>query len=362
MPFTAAEMANIASSLIDYHERGPAAAQSIQDRPLYDKMRSRQKTFPAAKEFITTPVKGDYTTTNQGFSHDDTVGYANPANTKRAQYKWYEQHCGIQCTESELKAEGISINDDEGGSNESEHSERELVVLTGLLSEKIDDMNEGSARDFNLMLWKDGTQDSKDVPGILSIITDNPTLGTVGGLSGATLPWWRNRSRTASYLSGNGFAGTATDGRLTTNVANGGAVMQFLQNEWRQLRRFGGARRTLWLAGNDWINAMETEMRANGTYTQQGFTMTKATDGGMADITFKGNSIIYDPTLDDLGYSKRLYIIDLDAIRLRPMEGEDWKQRKPTRPSNQYVLYRAKTWTGGMDCKRRNGSGVYEIN
>lgn len=361
MPFTAAEMANIASSLIDYHERGPALAQSIQDRPLYDAMRKKQKTFPAAKEFITTPVKGDYTTTNQGYSHDDTVQYANPANTKRAQYPWKEIHCGISCTETELKAEGISVLD-ENGEDTSEHSERELTVLTGLLSEKIDDMNEGSARDFNLMLWRDGSQDAKEVPGILSIITDNPSVGTVGGLSGATLTWWRNRARTASYASGNGMAGTATDGRITSNVANGGALMQFLQGEWRQLRRYGGARRTIWLAGSDFIEAMEKELRANGNYTQQGFTMEKTTDGAIADISFKGNKIIYDPTLDDLGYAKRMYIIDLDGIRLRPMEGEDWKQRSPARPAQQYVLYRAKTWTGGLDCKRRNGSGVYEIN
>lgn len=361
MPFTAQELSNIASSLIDYHERGPALAQSIQDRPLYDALRSKQKTFPAAKEFITTPVKGDYTTVNQGYSHDDTVQYANPANTKRAQYPWKEIHAGINCTETELKAEGISVLD-ENGKDTSDHSERELVVLTGLLSEKIDDMNEGSARDFNRMMWGDGSQDSKEVPGIRSIITDNPSVGTVGGLSGATLTWWRNRARTSSYLSGAGFAGTATDGRLTSNVANGGALLQFLQREWRQLRRFGGARRTIWLAGSDWIEAMETELRANGNYTLEGYAMKKSTDAAMAEISFKGNVIMYDPTLDDLGYAKRLYIIDQDGITLRPMEGEDWKQRAPARPAQQYVLYRAKTWTGGLACKRRNGSGVYEIN
>jgi hypothetical protein len=361
MPFSTNELANIASSLIDYHEKGPALAQSIQDRPLYDGLRKKQKFFPAAKEFITTPVKGDYTTTNQGYSHDDTVSYTNPANTKRAQYKWYEQHCGISCTETELKAEGISVTD-ENGSETSEHDERELVVLTGLLSEKIDDMNEGSARDFNLMLWQDGSQDAKDVPGIRSIITDNPLVGTVGGLSGATLPWWRNRARTASYASGKGFVGTATDGRITSNVASGGALIQFLQEEWRQLRRYGGAKRTMWLAGSDFISAMERELRANGNYTDKGFSMSQAADGGMADIAFKGNAIVYDPTLDDLGLSKRLYIIDMDGIRLRPMTGEDWKQRSPARPATQYVLYRAKTWTGGLDCKRRNSNGVYEIN
>lgn len=362
MPFTAAELANIASSLIDYHERGPARAQSIQARPLYDALNAQKKTFGAAKEKISTPVKGDYTTGIQGFSHDDTVNYGNPANTKRAYYPWKEIHAGISCTLTELKAEGISVVDSMNSADTTEHSDRDLVVLTGLLSEKIDDMEEGSARGFNNMLWLDGSQDAKVVPGVRSIITENPLLGLVGGLSGATLPWWRNRARTASYASSsNGFGGTATDGRLTMNTANGGALLQFFQNEYRQLRRYGG-KPTLWLAGSDFINAMEIELRANGRYTDQGYAMKSSTDGAMADISFKNNKIIYDPTLDDLGLNKYLYVIDEGAIKLRPMEGEDWKQHTPARPAQQYVMYRAKTWTGGLSCNRRNGSGVYVIN
>lgn len=357
MPFTAAELSNVASSLLDYHERGPAKAQTIQARPLYDALNSKKKSFPAAKEKLTTPVKGEYTTTIQGFTHDDTVQYANPANTKRASYQWKEIHAGISCTLTELKMEGISVVDSLNSAETSEHSERELVVLTGILSEKIDDMEEGSARGFNEMLWLDGSQDAKQVPGIRSIITENPSIGVVGGLSGATLPWWRNRARTASF---NSTLGTATDGRLTMNVANGGALLQFFQGEYRQLRRYGGSP-DLWLAGSAMIDAIETELRANGRYTDDGFSMKKSADGGMADISFKGNRIIYDPTLDDLGFSKYLYVIDTKAIRLRPMEGEDWKQHTPARPAQQYVMYRAKTWTGALDCNRRNGSGVYVL-
>jgi hypothetical protein len=357
MPFTALELSNIASSLIDLHERGPARAQTIQARPLYDALNRKKKTVGAAAK-ITVPVKGDYTTRIQGYSHDDTVNYANPANTKRASYPWKEIHAGISCTLTELKMDGISVVDSLSSADTVEHSDRELVVLTGLLSEKIDDMEEGSARDFNTMLWLDGSQDAKLVPGVRSIVTENPSTGTVGGLSGATLTWWRNRARTSTY---NSTLGTATDGRLTMSATNGGAIIQFLQSELRQLKRYGG-KPTLWLAGSAFIEAVETELRANGTYTMEGWSSKKTSDGAMADISFKGNQIIYDPTLDDLGYSKYLYVIDESAIQLRPMEGEDWKQHTPARPAQQYVMYRAKTWTGALTCNRRNGCGVYVIN
>ena len=80
MPFTAQELDNSASAALDFFMKGPAIAQSIQERPLYDAMKKSAKTFPGGKEFIRTNVKGDYTTSFQGFEHDDTVGYSNPSD------------------------------------------------------------------------------------------------------------------------------------------------------------------------------------------------------------------------------------------------------------------------------------------
>jgi len=347
MPFTAAELANAANALLDYHIRGPALSQTIQDKPILKAMKSKQKTFPGGKEFITMPVKGDYTTTIQGFSHDDTVTYQNPANLKRVQYSWYEIHAGISCTMSELKKDGISVVDSLNSADTVEHSEREMVVLTGLLQDKIEDMTEGWARGFNEMLWRDGTQDAKKVPGITSIIVDDPTTAVVGGLSGATHTWWRNRALVGSN-------------KITSNVTNGGALIQKIQQEYRQLRRFGG-NPDIWVAGSSFIDALETEMRANGNYSDAGFANRGKTDFGMADVYFKGKQIVYDPTLDDLGYQKRMYVIDTRHIFLDVMDGEDNKQHTPARPAEKYVMYRAMTWTGGLVCDQRNCHGVYEI-
>lgn len=347
MPFTAAELANAANALLDYHIRGPALSQTIQDKPILKAMKSKQKTFPGGKEFITMPVKGDYTTTIQGFSHDDTVTYRNPANLKRVQYNWYEIHAGISCTLSELKKDGISVVDSLNSADTTEHSEREMVVLTGLLQDKIEDMTEGWARSFNEMLWRDGTQDAKKVPGITSIIVDDPTTAVVGGLSGAVHTWWRNRALVGSN-------------KITSNVANGGALIQKIQQEYRQLRRYGG-NPDVWVAGSSFIDALETEMRANGNYSDTGFAARGKTDFGMADVYFKGKQIIYDPTLDDLGYAKRMYVIDSRHLFLDVMEGEDMKQHTPARPAEKYVMYRAMTWTGGLVCDQRNCHGVYEI-
>src|SRR3990167_1082051 len=153
MPFTAQELENAANALLDYHIRGPAYSQVIQDRPLFDWLMGAQKTFPGGKEYITEPVKGEYTTAVQGYTHDDEVSYANPANIKRTQASWYELHAGISLTLTELKKAGISIADSMKFGGTSQHSEAEKVQLTNLLDDKIEDMMEGYARSVTDMLW-----------------------------------------------------------------------------------------------------------------------------------------------------------------------------------------------------------------
>jgi len=166
MPFTAQELENISNSQLDYHLREDVKSQTIQDKPLLRAMNAKSKSFPNGKEFITVRVKGDYTTTIQGWSHDDEVTYGNPANIKQASYPYKRIHAGIEVTFDELFQNGISVSDSSHGTGESRHSGRELHALVDLLKDKIEDMKEGRERGFNTMYWRDGTQDSELVPGI----------------------------------------------------------------------------------------------------------------------------------------------------------------------------------------------------
>lgn len=350
MPFTAQQLANIGSAALDFHMRGQPESQTIQAKPLLAKLKKYQKTFPGGKEFITVPVKGDYTTTIQGYTHDDTVTYANPANMKRASYKWYEIHWGIQITGTELKIDGISVVDSLTGEKKSQHSQREMTALSNILEDKLEDMTEGGERGMNEMFWRDGTQDAKQAPGILSFITETPSTGTTGGIDRVANDWWRNRAIV----------------NLSTTTPSDMAIAQALGDEYRQLRRYGGDPNT-WLAGSDFIEAMEDELRAKGTVTNTGWAVSKdgknaRLEASMADISFKGNLIEYDPTLDDLGYADALFVLDLkNGIKWMPMEGEDMKQHAPARPTDKYVYFQAVTTTGGMIAKRLNSSGIYRL-
>jgi len=346
MPFTAGELQNIANASLEYFwKKGSVFSQSLQNKPLLKAMRANKETFPGGKDEISVAVKGDYTTTIQGYSHDSVVGYQNPANIKRAKYPWREIHAGLSLTLTELKIDGISVTDSANGKGTSNHSQREKHVLVNLLKDKLEDMQEGYSRGMNNTLWRDGTADPLLFPGIKSFIVDDPTLPVViGGLDQSLLPWWRNRSVLG----------------ISTAAPQNSTIAQTLQKDYRQLTRYTTPR-LKWFAGSDFLDALEIEQRANGTYTDNGWAKSGGIDMSVADVKFKGMSIMYDPTLDDEGEADRCYALDMKEIKLMPMQGEEDKQHNPARPEDRYVLYRALTWTGGLVCKRRNSSAVYSI-
>jgi hypothetical protein len=197
------------------------------------------------------------------------------------------------------------------------------------------------------MYWRDGTQDALEIPGVTSFILDNPASATVvAGIDQVSNTWWRNRANV-------GFAqGSDASALLVTNL---------LQKELRQLRRYGG-NPTKGLCGSDFLEWMEKELRSKGTFTQDGWAKSGTIDMSTADISFKGIQFEYDPTLDDLGKSKYLYLLDPKTIQRRPIEGEEWQSHSPARPEDKYVFYRAKTLMEGLVCYQRNANGVYSIS
>lgn len=347
MPFTAKELENITNSCMDYRLNDGAKpwAQSLEDRPLTAALLKGKKTFPGGKGAITGNVKGDYVSEFQGYSGDDSVDYVNPAETKQFSYDWKELHAGISMTLTELKKAGISVVDSNTGEKTTNVSQQEKILITNLLEEKIDDLMEGSARSFDLMMHRDGSQDSKEFAGLSSIISETPNVGITGGLDRATHTWWRNRALVGSNA-------------IVSSDSNSTAI-KTLKSEIRQLRRYGG-RPNLVFCGSEALAKLESEYVAKGQTTITGY------DGkaeiGIGEITINGvGKVMYDPTMDNEGMESKLYMIDSRFIKPMVMEGEDNKMHYPSRPAEKYVLFRSITWTGGLICNKLNAHGIYEI-
>lgn len=360
--FSAAQIQHLHASTLDLFVKGPFKEIGIQDKPLLKRLEAKAKPFGAAKENISLPVKFDRGANGvddsvKGFSGAEKVGFYNPANGKRATYIWREHHIGITLTETELKTQGILVGDEFGNTTKNS-GDRSFVVLADILETANKDWMERRADSMNRLLWGDGSADASALHGIRAFISDIPTIGVTGGLSRTTNARWRNRARTQAFAAHASFDATWGGGRITSSPTNGGALITALQHEWRQLVRYG-AKPNCFLCGSDFIEAYEGEFRANGFYSMTGFTGSQ--DGAVGDVKFKGITLEYDPTLDEMGRSKFGYLWDDRQIVLRPLEG-DWKRmRTPARPFNQFVLHKSLVDTGQLTSDQLDGALVIEI-
>ncbi len=367
MAVTQAQLDFIANAALDFYlNKGTAFQQALQQRPLVACMEKGAKNFPGGKSDISVAVQGSYGAGGTddslvGFSYDDTVAFFNPTNLDRLAFTWREHHIGIEVTHTELKHDGISVTSENGDT--SEHSGRDATVLVNMWENKLFDFGERYARSLNSLLWGDGSGDAKALHGIQHFLVANPGAGTVGGKdrSVAANSYLRNRARTAAYAAAvtgtPALAGHGGD-EVTSSPTNGGALWQVLQAEKRQLTRYGGMPNKF-LAGSDFIGALEIEMRANGYYSQNGFK--KSQDGAMGPVLFDGVTVEYDPTLDDLGLEKRGYWFDTRHVYLMKMTGEWRRTHNPARPTDKFVLYRSITSTGQVVASQMNSALVIDI-
>lgn len=346
MPFTAAEVQYLTNTVLEHNQKGAAKRQTDQRRPLYDDMMASKKTFGGGNEYLTIPVKGEYSSSFQGYSHDDPLTFGNPTNVKRAKGKWYEMASGIQVTFTELKEAGIHVQDSAMGENLANASDQDIYLLTNIIEDKFQDLDEGPKRSLAEIIWRDGTQDAKVFPGIQSIILGAPTTGITFGLDRAQISWWRNRASLAINT------GTPANQNLVTT----------LQREFRQLRRYAAQTPSHgFYCGSDFIDAFEQELRAKGNYTLDGWAKSGKIDASVADVSFKGVNLEYEPLLDDLGLAKYGYVLDRNTVKLRPMKGEEFKNHTPARPVDVLAIYRGVTYTGLILADQLNTSGVYSI-
>lgn len=359
MSFTTDELVNINNAALEnYIDKGKVWKQNIANKPMLDAFNSTAGRFNGGKDNVSFAVKaGQSGNSLGGYTHDDQVGYSNPTGIKRAKFAWKEHHIGITITHTELKVDGIDINDDNGDST-SEMSGREEHALANIYDEKLDTLGEDYAYSLDTLIHGDGSTDTKALAGISSLILDSPEVGSTGGISRVANTWWRNRAATAAY------AGAGGQGAITSSTANGGALIEFLEKEYLQLNKFvQGTTKWRIFAGSDWRAAYMKEIRANGNYSMTGYRADGVVDGGMSDPAFKGIKIEYDPTLDRLGLSKRAYFLDVGktGCRLLYMDGQRMKKHHPARPYDRYVMYNGITMTGVMVAKQLNTSGVYDI-
>lgn len=356
MPFTPDEIANINNSTLETNiDKGKVWKQDVANKPMLKAFNAKAGKFVGGRENVSFAVGSGYGGGSlQGYSGDDELFHYNPTGTKRVRFPWKEHYIGTVVTMTELKTDGIDVVEDGSDQRTEEMSGREAQALANLLDEKNEKLNADYALSLDNLIHGDGSTDTKALAGIGSIILPVPNVGSTGGLGRVANSWWQNRARTAGY-----------GGAIVSNTANGGALIEFLEAEDRQLAMYAqGSTDIVRFAGSDFIAAYQKELRANGNYTMTGWQGQNNADGKMGDPNWDGKKIIYDPTLDKLGLTKRMYAIDMGktGVRLLYMDGQRMKKHNPARPYNRLVMYNGISMTGVLIAKQLNTSGVYDIS
>jgi hypothetical protein len=347
--FTPAEIESAMAASLDFYMKGQPLSQTIQEKPLWAKLLKGKKTFPGSRGEIKKNVKGTYTSSFQGYTGDDTVQYRNPANIKQATAPWFELHAGLSCTYTELKSNGISVNNTAGDST-SRHS----------------DARSPSSPMSSRTRWRTWTR----APRARSTTWRGKTALRTARRSRACFPSSSTTRRPAPVWAsiapslvderGNttgAIARWSAASKITPSAANQTLTLA-LKDELRQLpslrRRPEPVDRRL-----DALKGLEVEAYSKGYLTQTGFT-DGDTSIQVPNVMIPGlGRCIYDPTLDDLGREDFMYMIDTKHLYLMVMQNEEFKQHSPERPPEKYVLYKGLTWTGCLFADQLNCHGVY---
>jgi hypothetical protein len=347
MPFTAEQIGYAGKAAMDYVVRQSPTDIYTVDRPLLKALRSSQKSFPGAKQYITEKLRTTNDSNFQWFGPDSEVSYNRKRTLSEANFSWGSAHDGFALTEEELLQNYISITDD----RDATATEDETRQFVSLITENTETLKLGFAEKLDYDLHLDGTQNPEAIPGLDALISTTPTTGTMGGINRATTPAWRN------YAALN-VAATA------------GALNSALETMWRSTTRVGGNSPNLILAGSKFIDAYRAEqMATQQRHIVMGTGGVQTVDGSVNELTFKGIPLQWDPVMDDLqaalapavAWDKRAYFINTRFLKLRPAKGQDMVTRKPPRVYNRYTHYWGLTWRGALTITRPAAMAVVSV-
>jgi len=350
MPFSAQEIQDAGKIGLDFYLANNPVDQVAVERVLLKALQAKKKTAPGAKQYVVEQLRKGYGSNFQWFNGSAVVTYNRRQTIEQANYQWRSCHDGFALDEDRLTQNGIIVTDE----RQSSASQAEKIQLTNLIEEQSESLRLGFQEQFSYALHLDGTQSVDAVGGLDSLVSLTPTTGTVGGIdrSSSSNAYWRNNVATG----------------LTTTTTTG-TILNSMETTFRNCMRNGG-RPDLMVAGSSFVDGYRNFMLntfGRMDYGPGGFG--KAVEGGTEVLTFQKTEIQWSPEFSELDtryapatlWEKRMYMLNTQHIKLRPIEGHDMISRKPPRAYDRYEYYWAITWKGALTMNRGNAHAVLAI-
>lgn len=350
MPFSAQEIQDAGKAGLDFYLANKPVDQVAMERPFLKALQAKKRTAPGAKQFIVEQLRKSYGSNFQWFNGSSIVTYNKRQTLEQANFAWRSCHDGFALNEDQLLQNGITITDSSGPTSASD---AEKIQLTNLFEEQAEALKLGFQEQFSFQLHLDGTQSTDAIAGLDSLVSLAPTSGVVGGIdrSVAGNAYWRNNVATG----------------LTTTTTTG-TILNQMELLYRASIRNGG-RPDLMLAGSTFIDGYRQFVLNTFGRMDFGPSNRKRIEGGTEVLTFQGTEVQWSPEFAELDarygpaipWEKRFYMLNMNTIRLRPLEGQDMVNRKPPRAYDRYEYYWAVTWRGALTMNRANANAVASL-
>lgn len=350
MPFSAQDIQDAGKIGLDFYLANKPVDQVTVERVLLKALQAKKKNAPGAKQFVVEQLRKSYQSNFQWFNGSQVVTYNRRQTIEQANYAWRSCHDGFALDEDRLAQNGITVTDDKGPSNASQ---AEKIQLTNLFEEQSEVLREGFQEQFSYALHVDGSQSPDAITGLDALVSLTPTVGVVGGIDRSVIAnaYWRNNVSTG----------------LTTTTGTG-TILNQMEVTYRNCRRNGG-RPDLMIAGSQYIDGYRNFMLNTYGRMDYGPAGFKRVEGGTETLTFQNTEVQWSPEFSELDarfapatpWEKRMYMLNTQTIRLRPLEGHDMITRKPPRAYDRYEYYWAITWRGALTMNRSNANAVLAL-
>jgi hypothetical protein len=262
-------------------------------------------------------------------------------------FKWYNGFDTVDiqpqeifsAAEFDLKMAVISVII--SGQEQLMNSGRERFIP--LLKKKMKNAENSFNNNLLRGLFSDGTGNGgKQLGGLQSLLSSTPTLGTVGNISRATWPFWRNQK----------FAGV-TDGGAAIISTN---IQGYMNQLCYKLVR-GSDFPDLIVFDANYHNLYFQSLQPNFRITTNdtagsGFKALKFyAVGNDADVVFAGNGVGMPANMG--------YFLNSKYLRLRPHKDRNMvKIGGDRQPTNQDAIVSLLGWAGNMSCSNMSLQGV----
>jgi len=352
MPFTTEQLAYAGRAAIDYYLKNDPVDSANYAHPLTKKLLEGKQNYGGGLQYVVEQLRYQNDSNFQSYFGDSQVSYNRKRTLQQAKYSWGAFHDGFGLNEDELAQNGIIVTDDRN----AVPTEAERVQLTNLLQENMETLKLGFIENFDIMLHRDGTQSSTDIPGLDLLVAVDPTTNTsIGTINQSTNTWWRNQTNTG------------------ISTASAGNLVSQMETTWRECTRYGGQQPDFILCGGAFLDAYRID--AGLTVNRQINNEPKLQKGGVSidagntGVYFKGVELVWDPTFDvmqtldapSVHWEKRCYFLNTKTIKLRPITGHWMVSRKPPRVYDRYVHYWALTAKAALTCNKRKANAVLSI-